>query len=740
VPVLQSAQSGDGLTSIGGVVQVKSRSGARRVYLRLLVAVPLALGAMPVAAASAAILMEAFPEGPMTSEQHELGGLGEMSVTPSYKFTVATLPPVVTLEQPTSPSNNTAPSFSGTASETTPVTVTVFKGESAEGTAIATLKVQGTGGSWVSARVSPPLPDGTYTAVATQPSSLGYPTGASGPVTFEVDTQSPTVTMEAPPSPSNDMTPSFSGTASEATPVTVEIFEGARPEGNILTTVTAQGTGGSWTSGPLTPPLPSGRHTFTAVATQTSKIKNAPGKSAPITFVVNTEPPVVTLKAPPSPSNDTTPSFSGTASEATQVTVEIFEGMAAEGKIVAMATATGTGGGWTSSEATPALASGTFTALAAQPSGIGNPEGRSIPVTFTVDSSPPTVTLNPLPSPSGNAAPSFSGTASDQTPVAVDVYKGAKTEGPVVAAATAEIDGGEWVSNRASPALGWGEYTAVATQPSSVGNPRGASSPLTFAVEPIAPTVATEAPSEVTRTSAALYASVDPAGAAVSACDFEYGTTFSYGTSIECGFVSGINAFPPDGIAAVPVFARIYGLSPATTYHFRVVAIGEGGNGDGTDETFTTLPPWIFNEASASRGRPSPPSAPASARGVAAGGIAGLIARQLTPHGQAARIAALLRTGVFKVRFKAPEAGMTVVRWYYVPPVELTGGTGPPVLIASGHLRVRTAGTALLTVRLTGAGIRALRAARRMRLTATFVFTPVGAASERTSRTFELRP
>ncbi len=48
---------------------------------------------------------------------------------------------------------------------------------------------------------------------------------------------------------------------------------------------------------------------------------------------------------------------------------------------------------------------------------------------------------------------------------------------------------------------------------------------MTFAVEPIAPAVATEAASAVTRTSAALYASVDPNGAGVSACYFEYGTT-----------------------------------------------------------------------------------------------------------------------------------------------------------------------------------------------------------------------
>ena len=46
-----------------------------------------------------------------------------------------------------------------------------------------------------------------------------------------------------------------------------------------------------------------------------------------------------------------------------------------------------------------------------------------------------------------------------------------------------------------------------------------------------------------TRTSAALYASVNPRGGGVSACYFEYGST-AYGTDIECGFVSGLSAFP----------------------------------------------------------------------------------------------------------------------------------------------------------------------------------------------------
>ncbi len=702
-------------------MQVKSQSGPRRIHLGLLLAIALALGSAPAASAAALTLVEPFPGASATANP-------------------TTQAPTVTLNQPVSPSNDTTPSFSGTASDITVVTVAVYAGESPEGDPIATLRIQGTGGSWSSANVNPPLANGTYTAVATQPSSVGGETGVSAPVSFEVNTQAPTVTLQAPPSPSKDTAPSFSGTASDATPVTVEIFEGTRAEGNIVATATAQGTGGGWTSGQATPALPSGRRTFTAFATQSSVIGNAAGRSGAVTFMVDTEPPTVTLSPVPSPSNDTTPSFSGTASEATQVTVEIFEGPTAEGTVVASATATGTGASWSSNDAVPALGDGTFTAIATQPSAIENPVGESTPVTFSIDTSPPTVTLNEPPSPSGNTAPSFSGTASDETPVTVDIYSGGTDEGPVVASAEAEANGGEWVSGRATPSLPWGEYTAVATQPSSIGNPSGVSAPVTFSVEPIAPTVATEAPAEVARTSAALYASVEPNGASVNACYFEYGTTGSYGNQIECGFVSEASAFPPADTAAVPVFARIYGLSPSTTYHFRIVAVGEGGTAYGDDETFSTQAPWNFNEGGSS----GTSSSGQSALGTAAGGVEASIARQLAPLGRVARIGSLLRGGAFNARFSSPEAGTAVIDWYYHPPA----GNGarrtarPAVLIASGARRFHAAGTADLRIRLTAPGRRLLKGLRQIWLTATCVLTPPGVTlgtGLRTSAAFELR-
>jgi hypothetical protein len=405
------------------------------------------------------------------------------------KFTVDTTAPSVTLNSPPKVSNNTKPSFTGTASDTTTVTVQIFKGSEAKGTVVASATAPGTGGAWTSGPASPALADGQYTAIATQPSSLGNPSGVSAPVTFTVNTKPPSVTLESPPTPSNNTTPSFTGTATDTTTVTVKIYAGAKAEGAVVSTATGAGTGGAWSSGKASPALTTGQ--YTAIASQPSSIGNEEGKSAPVTFKVDTTSPTVTLSQPPSPSSNTTPSFKGTASAKEPVTVKIYEGTKAEGSEVSSATATGTGGAWTSGTAKPALASGThtYTAVAIQNSPLGNPPGRSAPVTFTVNTLPPTVTLNALPKISNNTTPVFEGTASETTTVTVKIYEGKKAEGTVKSSATAAGTGGAWTSNAASPALPTGEYTAVATQPSSIGNPAGVSASITFKVDTNAPTV-----------------------------------------------------------------------------------------------------------------------------------------------------------------------------------------------------------------------------------------------------------
>jgi photosystem II stability/assembly factor-like uncharacterized protein len=77
--------------------------------------------------------------------------------------------------------------------------------------------------------------------------------------------------------------------------------------------------------------------------------------------------------------------------------------------------------------------------------------------------------------------------------------------------------------------------------------------------------------------------SVAPNGSATSYW-FEYGTTAAYGEETPL-------ASAGSGTSAVAVQADLTGLSPATTYHYRLVAQSSGGASLGTDRQFTTPSP-----------------------------------------------------------------------------------------------------------------------------------------------------
>ena len=97
------------------------------------------------------------------------------------------------------------------------------------------------------------------------------------------------------------------------------------------------------------------------------------------------------------------------------------------------------------------------------------------------------------PSPSTDRKPSFSGPATDTRPVGVSIYKGTEQERrkPVLTV-QAEVSEGQWNTGPLGEALEFGQYTAVANEPSSLENEAGVSKPVTFAVEKIPPGVKTE--------------------------------------------------------------------------------------------------------------------------------------------------------------------------------------------------------------------------------------------------------
>jgi hypothetical protein len=127
--------------------------------------------------------------------------------------------------------------------------------------------------------------------------------------------------------------------------------------------------------------------------------------------------------------------------------------------------------------------------------------------------------------------------------------------------------------------------------------------------------------------------------------------------------------------------------------------------------------------------------------GVSSAQIAVLLAGQLTPSGKAAKIAALLKSGGFTVVFKALEAGTAVINWYQVPPgAKLAKKAKPkPVLVAAGKRTFSAAGTATIKIKLTAAGKRLLKHAKKLKLTAKGTFTPTGKAPITATRTFVLK-
>lgn len=107
---------------------------------------------------------------------------------------------------------------------------------------------------------------------------------------------------------------------------------------------------------------------------------------------------------------------------------------------------------------------------------------------------------------------------------------------------------------------------------------------FTTADGPSPPTATTQAPTDITATTATLNGLVNPNGddATVS---FDYGLDSNYGSSVSYA------ANPVNGTSDASVSADLADLAPGTTYHFRVAATNDGGTTHGEDMTFTTSTP-----------------------------------------------------------------------------------------------------------------------------------------------------
>jgi hypothetical protein len=130
--------------------------------------------------------------------------------------------------------------------------------------------------------------------------------------------------------------------------------------------------------------------------------------------------------------------------------------------------------------------------------------------------------------------------------------------------------------------IGSTTYHFVLVAENGKGKTEGTDQSFTTPAAAAKSSVATLKAGLVTKTSAIIKGTVNPEGAAVESCVFQYGTTTTYGSTAACPTAAG------SGRGAIEESFTLGSLSPGTTYHYRIVAKNSLGESFGADESFTT--------------------------------------------------------------------------------------------------------------------------------------------------------
>ncbi|HEY2181400.1 MAG TPA: Ig-like domain-containing protein, partial [Solirubrobacteraceae bacterium] len=441
-------------------------------------------------------------EGTYTLQAEQSDEAGNTGVSAPTTFTIKTKSPAVSLTAVPTPTNDSTPTFGGAAGnaagDVASVTLRIYSGTNASGSALRTLPIATSGATWATGPVAS-LPDGTYTAQVEQPDEAGNPPGKSAPSTFTIDATKPIVTITSPANGSfiKVSKPTISGTTGNVTgdqaTVTVNVYSGSSITASPTQTLTLTRTGGSWTTGGSGPQLAEGPYTLQAE--QSDEAGNT-GVSPPTTITIKPKAPAVGLAAVATPTNNPTPSFSGAAGNAAgdigSVKLKIYSGTSASGSALRTLSLPTSGATWISG-AVKTLADGTYTAQAEQPDEAGN-TGISGSSTFTIDTLPPAVTLSPGSSERHTSRPIFTGSAgvatqstSDVPSVTLKFYKGPTTAGKLEQETSITPNGTKW-TGAPSAGLENGTYTVQAEQRDEAENV-GRSLPATFTVFSSGPVV-----------------------------------------------------------------------------------------------------------------------------------------------------------------------------------------------------------------------------------------------------------
>jgi regulation of enolase protein 1 (concanavalin A-like superfamily) len=287
--------------------------------------------------------------------------------------------------------NITTPTFTGTAEAGSTVTLYDSDGTTSLGSAVAT------GGNW--SITSSTLNAGVHTVTAKATDAAGNVSAASSALAVTVDATAPT----APSAPdlatasdsgssstdnlTNNTTPTFTGTAEAGSTVTLYDSDGTTSLGSAVA------TGGNWSITSST--LNAGVHTVTAKATDAAGNVSAASSALAVTVdatapTAPSAPDLATASDSGSSStdnltNNTTPTFTGTAEAGSTVTLYDSDGTTSLGS------ATATGGNWSITSST--LNAGVHTVTAKATDAAGNVSTASTGLAVTVDTTAPTTTI-----------------------------------------------------------------------------------------------------------------------------------------------------------------------------------------------------------------------------------------------------------------------------------------------------------------------------------------------------------
>ncbi len=329
------------------------------------------------------------------------------------------------------PNNDDTPTITGTATDTHGTVATV------------NYQIDGTGGSWsacsaddgtfdeasenFSCTVSPALDDGSHTIYLQAIDALNNTTDTIhlSSDTFAIDTTSATITLDPiNQNGTNDATPNITGNVVDS----------------LLTIANAQfqmdGTGGSWNNCSaddgafneadedftcsVLSTLNEGAHTIYVRVTDSEGKTTANGAAETLDFNVDLSAPSISLTPiSPDPTNDTTPTISGTATDTyVFVSTVLFQIDGTSGPVYSCTATDGSFGGETSeafSCTAPAdLTDGSHTYYVRSVDSLSNTT-QTIDYeedTFVVSTEAPTITLGTVtPDPTGDSTPSITGNA-----------------------------------------------------------------------------------------------------------------------------------------------------------------------------------------------------------------------------------------------------------------------------------------------------------------------------------------